>query len=440
MEKILATARKMHLVAYLKTGPTASYASAWRHPAAPLNDLWEPARYEHLARTLEAARFDAGFFADGMGVPDIYRNSFADYLGRGGQLSLLDPMIVVPMMARVTTRLGLGTTLSTTFNNPYHLSRALGTLDIISKGRAAWNVVTSANDYEARNCCMESMPPKETRYDRADEVMEACFALWDCWDADAMVLDRDSGVFADTSKVRYANYQGRYVSTRGPMSIPRSPQGRPVILQAGSSPRGRAFAARWAEMIFCSHATKQDAIDFREDMMRRIEAAGRTPADCAVLPSLSVVVGETDAIAQDKSAFLDSLIDPELVLASSSALLGVDLSDIESAEAAADGAGNQGVQGSLDRMRQVAAAQGISFAQAVRKPRGLLAGSPATIADTMEDWFISGACDGFVLPPTVFPSTYEEFGRMVVPELQRRGLFRREYAGRTLRENLQNPG
>jgi alkanesulfonate monooxygenase SsuD/methylene tetrahydromethanopterin reductase-like flavin-dependent oxidoreductase (luciferase family) len=152
------------------------------------------------------------------------------------------------------------------------------------------------------------------------------------------------------------------------------------------------------------------------------------------------VVGETDAIAQDKSAFLDSLIDPELVLASSSALLGVDLSDIESAEAAADGAGNQGVQGSLDRMRQVAAAQGISFAQAVRKPRGLLAGSPATIADTMEDWFISGACDGFVLPPTVFPSTYEEFGRMVVPELQRRGLFRREYAGRTLRENLQNPG
>jgi FMN-dependent oxidoreductase (nitrilotriacetate monooxygenase family) len=436
----VAAARKMHLVAYLKSGPTASYASAWRHPAAPLNDLWEPERYEHLARTLEAARFDAGFFADGMGVSDIYKNSYADYLGRGGQVSLLDPLMLLPLMARVTTRLGLGTTLSTTFNNPYPLARTLGTFDILSKGRAAWNVVTSANDYEARNCGMEAMPPKEIRYDRADEMMEACFALWDCWDADAMVLDRESGVFADTSKVRYANYHGRHVSTRGPMSIPHSPQGRPVILQAGSSPRGREFAARWAEMIFCSHATRQDAVAFRDDMRNRIEAAGRAPSDCAVLPSLSVVVGETDAIAREKAEFLDSLIDPELVLASSSALLGVDLSEVESEEVAAARAGSQGVQGSRDRMVQVARAQGISFAQAVRKPRGLLAGAPATIADYMEDWFKSGACDGFVLPPTVFPSTYEEFGRMVVPELQRRGIFRTEYAGRTLRENLQNPG
>ncbi len=436
----MAPARKMHLVAYLKTGPTASYASAWRHPAAPLDDLGEPERYEHLARMLEAARFDAGFFADGMGVPDIYKDSFADYLGRGGQVSLLDPLMVLPMMARVTTRLGLGTTLSTTFNNPYPLARTLGTLGILSKGRVAWNVVTSANDYEARNCGMEAIPPKDGRYDRADEVMEACFALWDCWDPDAMVLNRASGVFADTSRIRRANYQGRYVSTRGPMSIPRSPQGRPVILQAGSSPRGRAFAARWAEMIFCSPATKQDGIAFREDMMRRIEAAGRAPTDCAILPSLSVVIGETDAIAREKAAFLDSLIDPELVLASSSALLGVDLSNIDTEDAAATGAGNQGVQGSRDRMAQVAKAQGISFAQAVRKPRGLLAGAPATIADTMEDWFTSGACDGFVIPPTVFPSTYEEFGRMIVPELQRRGLFRKEYAGRTLRENLLNPG
>jgi FMN-dependent oxidoreductase (nitrilotriacetate monooxygenase family) len=430
----VASARKMHLVAYLKSGPTASYASAWRHPAAPLDDLWEPERYEHLARTLEAARFDAGFFADGMGVPDIYKNSFADYLGRGGQLSLLDPLMLLPLMARVTTRLGLGTSLSTTFNQPYPLSRTLGTLDV------AWNVVTSANDYEARNCGMDAIPPKEERYDRADEVMEACFALWDCWDPDAMVLDREKGVFADTSKVRRANFRGRHVSTRGPMSIPRSPQGRPVILQAGSSPRGREFAARWAEMIFCSHATKQDAISFREDIMHRLALAGRLPTDCAVLPSLSVVVGETDAIAQEKSAFLDSLIDPELVLASSSALLGTDLSTIESADAAAQRAGRQGVQGSLDRMSQVAKAQGISFAQAVRKPRGLLAGSPATIADHMEDWFTGGACDGFVLPPTVFPSTFEEFGRMVVPELQRRGLFRTEYAGRSLRENLRDPG
>ncbi|HWK47652.1 MAG TPA: NtaA/DmoA family FMN-dependent monooxygenase [Stellaceae bacterium] len=436
----MAAPRKMHLVAYLKTGPTASYASAWRYPGAPLHDIWEPERYEHLARVLEEARFDAGFFADSLGVTDIYKNSFADYLGRGGQMSLLDPMTVLPLMARVTTRLGLGSTLSTTFNGPYQLARSLGSLDLLSKGRAAWNVVTSATDYEARNCGMEGLPPKEDRYDRADEVLEACFALWDCWDKDALVLDRESGVFVDTSKVRYANYAGRYVSTRGPMSIPRSPQDRPVILQAGSSPRGRAFAARWAEMVFCSHATKADAVSYRDDILQRVQACGRAPEECAVLPSLSVVIGETESIAREKAAFLDSLIDPELVLASSSGLLGVDLSALASAEAAEDAAGNQGIQGSRDRMSQVAKAQGISFAQAVRKPRGLLAGTPAMIADYMEDWFKGGACDGFVLPPTVFPGTYEEFGRMVVPELQRRGLFRTEYAGRTLRENLRNPG
>ena len=436
----MAVSRKMHLVAYLKTGPTATYASAWRHPAAPLHDVWDPERYEHLARTLEAARFDAGFFADGLGLPDIYKNSLADYIGRGGQTSLIDPMTVLPLMARVTTRLGLGSTLSTTFNGPYQLARSLGSLDLISKGRAAWNVVTSANDFEARNCGMAGVPPKELRYDRADDVLTACCALWDCWDDDALVLDRASGVFADTSKIRYADHVGPYVSTRGPMSIPRSPQGRPVILQAGSSPRGRAFAARWAEMIFCSLATKADAIAFRTDMLARIEAHGRSPADVAVLPSLSIVLGETESIAREKAAFLDLLIDPELVLASSSTLLGVDLSAVQTAEEAEAAAGHAGVQGSRDRMSQVAKAQGISFAAAVRKPRGLLAGTPSSIADVMEDWFRSGACDGFVIPPTVFPGAYEEFARMLTPELQRRGLLRTEYAGRTLRENLLNPG
>ncbi|MBR0654565.1 NtaA/DmoA family FMN-dependent monooxygenase [Plastoroseomonas arctica] len=432
--------RKMHLVAYLKTSPTASYAPGWRYPGAPLDDLWTPQRYEHIARVLEQARFDAAFFADEFGVPDVYKGSYADYLGRGGQLSLLDPMLLLPLMARVTTHIGLGSTLSTTFYGPYQLARSIGTLDLLSGGRAAWNVVTSASDYEARNAGMEGLPPKELRYDRADEVLEACCALWDGWDADALVLDREGGVFADASKVRYADYVGKHVSVRGPLSIPRTPQGRPVILQAGSSPRGREFAARWAEMIFCSHATKEDALAYVTDMRARIAAGGRVAEDVRILPSLLVVVGETDSIAREKAAFLDARTDPELVLASSSSLLGVDLSMIETAEGAERAAGNHGIAGSRDRMAQLARAQGISFAAAVRKPRGLLAGSPTTIADHMEDWFTSGACDGFVLPPTVFPATYEEFGRMVVPELQRRGLFRREYAGSTLRENVVNPG
>lgn len=436
----MAQPRKMHLVAYLKTGPTASYASGWRHPAAALDDIWSPERYESLAQLLEQARFDACFFADSFGLQDVYRNSYADYLGRGGQMSLLDPMIVLPVMARATSRLGLAPTLSTTFNGPYQLARWLGSLDLFSGGRAAWNVVTSATEYEARNSGLAVLPPKEARYDRADEVMEACFALWEGWDADALVLDRESGVFADPSKVRYANYEGRHVSVRGPLTIPRSPQGRPVILQAGSSPRGRDFAARWAELVFSSPATKADSLAHGEDMRARLEAQGRRPEECRILPSLSVVVGETESIAREKAAYLESLVDPELVLATNSVLLGVDLSTIESAEAAKQAAGNQGIAGSRDRVDQDARAQGISFAKSARKPRSLLAGTPKMIADYMEDWFTSGACDGFILPPTVFPGSFEEFGRMVVPELQRRGLFRTEYAGHTLRENLQDPG
>ncbi len=205
----------MHLVAYLKTGPTANLPGGWRHPAATLDDMLEPSRYETIAQLLEAARFDACFYADTFGLPDIHSGGYATYLGRGGQISFLDPMVVLPLMARATRHLGLGATLSTTLYPPYHLARALASLDALSKGRVAWNVVTSATDLEARNYGLEAIPAKSERYDRADEVLEACCALWDGWDEDVFVLDRARGVFADASRVRYANYEGRYVRTRG---------------------------------------------------------------------------------------------------------------------------------------------------------------------------------------------------------------------------------
>jgi FMN-dependent oxidoreductase (nitrilotriacetate monooxygenase family) len=349
-------------------------------------------------------------------------------------------MTLLPLMARVTEHLGLGISLSTTFTPAYLLARWLGSMDLLSRGRVAWNVVTTGRDFEARNCGLPGLPPKEQRYDMADEVLEACDALWHGWDEDALVLDRESGVFADPSKIRRAKYEGRYVKTEGPLSIPRSPQGRPVIMQAGSSPRGRAFAARWAEALFCTPATKADSLTFRTDMRRRVAEAGRPPDDCAVLPSVTVVVGETASIAREKAAFLESLVDPELVLAASSWSVVGDLSKIDTPEALDSGSGNQGVAGHRDRMLQVAKQHNISFAEAVRRPRALLAGTPAMIADELEDWFRDGACDGFILPPTLFPGTFEEFGRMVVPELQRRGLFRTAYRGRTLRENLRDTG
>lgn len=232
----MPTQRRMNLVAYLKTGPTANHPGGWRHPEADLHDIFEPTRYEHLARVLESARFDAGFFADTFGLPDLHRGGYETYLGLGGQITCLDPLAVLPLMARVTSRLGLGATLSTTFNTPYYLARTLASLDLLTKGRICWNVVTSATDMEARNFGQDGIPPKDERYGRGDEVLEACCALWECWQDDALVLDRSAGRFADPAKVRRADYMGKYVRTRGPLSMPRSPQVRPVFLQAGASP------------------------------------------------------------------------------------------------------------------------------------------------------------------------------------------------------------
>ena len=343
--------RKMHLLAYVKTGPTAQLAGAWRHPEADLDDIFKPERYEHMARVLEAARFDGCFFADTLGLPDIYKGSFDTYLRYGGQLSYLDPMVVLPVMARATRYLGLGATLSTTFHHPYHLARILASLDHLSHGRACWNVVTSTTDFEARNFGLADLPAKELRYDRADEVVEACCALWDCWQEDALVMDKESGLFIDPEKVRYADYEGRHVRTRGPLTIPRSPQGRPVLMQAGSSPRGRDFAARWAEAIFCSSGSKKDAIEFYTDIKGRMARFGRTPDDCVICTSTTVVLGETEAIAREKAEYLLSLVPLEMVLATNSAMLGVDLSQTRDEVELGRNKGHQG-HGGLEDLRR----------------------------------------------------------------------------------------
>ncbi|WP_159998371.1 NtaA/DmoA family FMN-dependent monooxygenase [Roseomonas sp. 18066] len=427
--------RRMRLVAYLKTGPTANHAGGWRHPAASLDDIFDPARYEQTARLLEQACFDAAFFADTVGVPDIYKGSYATYLKLGGQISYLDPMAVLPMMMRVTRHLGLGATLSTSFHHPHHLARILGSMDILSGGRMAWNVVTSATDFEARNFGGDGIPPKEQRYDRGDEVLEACCALWDGWDADAFVMDRAAGIFIDPSKVRYANYDGRHVSSRGPLSVPRSPQGRPVLMQAGSSPRGREFATRWAELIFSTPAGREDAQAYYADIRARLAAAGREAEGCAILPATAVVLGETQSIAEDRAAYLESLINPELVVAANSNTIGLDLSQDRPQPVPGS---HQGIQGSRERVAARAQQEGISFAEAAKKPRRLLVGTAESVADQMEDWFSSGACDGFVLWPTHSPGMFEDFCRMVVPVLQKRGLVQKNYAEGTLREKLNN--
>jgi len=432
----------MHLIAYLKTGPTALHVGSWRHPEATLDDIFEPSRYEDIARLLEAARFDGCFYADLLGLYDTHGGSFATYVQGAGQISFLDPMTVLPLMARVTRHLGLGVTLSTTLIPAYYLARMLASLDRLSGGRVAWNMLTSSTDLEAQNFGLDNIPPRELRYDHADEVVEACCALWDGWQADAFVLDKAKGIFADPSKVKYQNYSGRWVKTRGPLSIPRSPQDRPILMQAGASERGRQFAARWAELVFTMQYRKSDLLTFTKDIKRRVAERGRDPADCRILAATSVVIGETESIARERAAYIDALPDPEMHLASSSSSLSVDLSKVVLDEKVVDASqGNQGVQGTRDRIDRIKEAEGMTFAQVVKRNTQSppIVGTPAMIADRMQDFFESGACDGFVITPNVFPQMYEQFCRAVVPELQRRGVFRREYAGTTLRENLRNP-
>ena len=428
--------RQMHLMAYLKTGATSTHPGGWRHPAAELDNVFSPSRYQHIAQVLEQSFFDGCFYADSSGIPDIYNDSFEAFLHHGGQLSYLDPLTVLPIMAAATTHLGLGATLSTTFNTPFHLARALASLDLLSGGRACWNVVTSSTDFEARNFGLSDLPEKNARYDRADEVLQACCALWDCWQPDAFVKDKARGVFIDASKVRYAEFKGRYVSTRGPLPMPRSPQGRPVILQAGASPRGRDFAAKWAEAIFSAATGLSSCVEFYGDIKSRMASHGRRPEACAILPWLSVVLGETPAIASERAAYLNSLIHPEHVLAYNSAMLGADLGKSRSEAAFAAAKGEQGHGGLEDNVRRAMKDEGIGFEEASRRPDGLLVGTPGMVADHMQRIFEANGCDGFVLTGNVSPGAFEEFGRMVVPELQERGLLRTAYTGTTLRENL----
>jgi FMN-dependent oxidoreductase (nitrilotriacetate monooxygenase family) len=432
----------MHLVAFLAAGPTAHHHGAWRHPEADLS-VFTPEWHEHIARVLEQGKFDSLFFVDILGLYDLFGGSFASILRCGGQMGLLDPIPLLSIMSRVTSHIGLGATLSSTFFPPYHLARALGTLDLMSGGRVAWNVVASHGHLEAQNFGFDELPARDQRYDYADEVVEAVCRLWESWDADAVVLDKQRGIYVDPDKVHYVNYAGKWIRTRGPLTVPRSPQGRPVIMQAGSSPRGRDFAARWGELVFTLQHSKADMIAFYQDLKQRVVAQGRTPADCLILPSIDVIVGETDSIARERQAYVNDLVQTEAGMAQISGHLGVDLSRFPPDQPLADMVIEAGSRGSLDVILQGTAAQNLTLGEAARQfatselcPQ--IAGSPETIANSLQDMFESGACDGFILTPTLMPGMFEQFCRAVVPVLQARGLFRREYSGTTLRAHLRD--
>jgi FMN-dependent oxidoreductase (nitrilotriacetate monooxygenase family) len=356
----------------------------------------------------------------------------------------LDLSIVLGIAAAVTSRIGLGATYSTTYYSPFHVARTFATLDHLSGGRAAWNVVTSVNDSEAQNYGMTEVLPHDARYDRADEFLEATAGLWDSWDDDALVLDRATPLFADPTKVHPLDHEGEWFKVRGPLTVPRCPQGRPVLLQAGSSGRGREFAARWAELIFTGDPGIDIARSHYKDQKEQIAARGRNPDSVKMLPMAYTVVGESKAHAEEREQlFLHDLVDPMASLTLLSELMNYDFSGLELDAPITDELieSVSGIRGLVQNIKTHIGGDTVTLADLAGHRATLLqgprfVGTGAEIADQMEEWFNGGACDGFVIAATHTPGAYEDVVRLVVPELQRRGVFRDHYTGTTLREHL----
>ena len=434
--------RQMSLVGFMQAGNVSVYSGSWRHPATEHGFL-DAGYYQKLGRTLEEGCLDMMFFDDRLAMPGIYGGSVAEAVRLGARPIKLDLSVVLGLVAGATRHIGLGATYSTTYYTPFHVARTFATLDHLSAGRAAWNVVTSVNDGEARNFGIDAHLGHDARYDRADEFMEATTGLWDTWDDDALVLDRAGGTFADPGKVHELGYAGEHFTVQGPLTVPRSPQGRPVILQAGSSGRGRDFAARWAELIFTGAPNVDIARTQYKDQKDRIADGGRSPDSVRFLPMAYTVVGESRAHAEEREqVFLNDLVDPMASLTLLSEVMNYDFSSHALDDPITDEliASVSGIRGLVQNMRQhigdtvTLADLAGHRATLLQGPR--FVGTGPDVADQMEEWFTSGACDGFVLAATHVPGAYEDVVRMVVPELQRRGVFRDRYTGATLRENL----
>lgn len=432
--------RQMHLVAYLMV-PTSHFSGMWKHPLS-IGNLLDRRAFESLGRTLEDGLFDMVFVTDTLGIPDVFEGSYAWTVRNGGQGAFhFDGPQILAAMAGATSRLGLGATVSTTYLPPYHLARTLGTLDHMSGGRAAWNIVTSWQPYGAANFGHVPLPPREARYDHADEVLDVVTRLWGSWEEGALLADRERGLFADPERIHRLDHDGEHLKVRGPLSLPRSPQGRPVLMQAGASSRGLEFAARWGEVIFVIKRTVDEMREIRAELRARAEAIGRDPDELKVLPAVQPIVGETTAIAEQRRDFLGDLLTPEVTLALLSAQTGIDFSHVDpDAPFQANGSKAPAVP----ILQAAADAEGLTVAEVARRfatseltPQ--LVGTPAEVADELAELFDAGACDGFVVTPAVFPGSYEDFVRGVVPELQRRGLFRTEYPGTVLRDVLGLP-
>ncbi len=435
--------RQITMVAFMQAQNCSNYVGSWRHPSTP-NDFLTAAYFQRMARVLEEGKFHLAFFDDRLAMPDRYKNDHVESVEGGVRVVKLDVITIMTVMGLASTKLGIGGTGSTTYFDPFHIARAWGTLDHMIGGRAAWNVVTSVNDGEALNFGREEHLEHDLRYDRADEFMQVVLGHWDTWEDDALILDKN-GRFADGKKVHRLDHVGTYYKSRGPFTVPRTPQGRPVIIQAGQSGRGIDFAARWGELVFASYRSLDNAKASYRVLKDAIASHGRDPDSVVVAPACYAIVGETRTIAEEKYALAESLAQPIDTLALLSEAINFDFGSKPLDEPFTDAelAKLSGMHGMRDRVIQSSAKRNPTVRDFVEhsgrgrlREQPLFKGNPKDVADQMELWFTERGCDGFVLAATHMPGAYEDFVRLVVPELQRRGLYRNDYRGTTLRENL----
>jgi FMN-dependent oxidoreductase (nitrilotriacetate monooxygenase family) len=416
-----------------------AHAAAWRAGEVPANAYLDAEYYSNIARISERGTLDAIFLADG---PALGGDVAQHPAGR------LEPTVLLTAVALATQRIGVIATASSTYNDPFNLARRFSSLDHISGGRAAWNVVTNAGDAAAQNFGLAGAPLHVDRYARADEFIDITLKLWDSWEDDAIIGDAASGRFADPAKVHTPNFVGEHFSVKGPLNLPRSPQGRPVLVQAGSSEGGKALGSRYADAIFTTQTTLEDGQGFYQEMKHRARQWGRNPAHLKIMPGLSTVIGSTEAEAHARFDRLNDFHGEEGLLYQVAARVGLSVAELDpDAPLPWDKIGpvasfERGSHGFLEAQLNLARRENLSIRQLSRRilvGHRLLVGTPEQVADTLEHWFLAGAADGFNIMPDMFPSGVEIFVDEVVPLLRQRGVFRHEYSGHTLRDHLGLP-
>ncbi|MGV0834981.1 LLM class flavin-dependent oxidoreductase [Mycolicibacterium thermoresistibile] len=431
-----ASTRQLHLNAFLRN--IGQHEAAWRLPETRLSGITDIGHYTELARTAERGKLDAIFFADHPVLKG--KTEFRPF-------DALDPVTLVAALSTATTHIGLVATASTTYTEPYGLARRFATLDHVSRGRTGWNIVTTANGSAAANFGQPVHPDPEQRYRRADEFLQVALQLWDSWEDDAIVGDKDAPRFVDPDKIHRIDHRGEHFDVAGPLEVPRSPQGRPVLFQAGSSEPGKNLAARYAEAIFTAQPTVDEARTFYADVKARIRQHGRNPEQVHVLPGLSAIIGGTEAEARQLQQQLEDLTVVDYGLEQLSRIVGyrVGSDDLDRRLEFTDGdTVTTHMKSRYELVRRLVLTEHLTVRELLLRSSGgrghrVFAGTPEQVADTIEEWFTTGAADGFNLIPPALPSSLTAFVDHVIPELQRRGLFRTDYTGATLRDHLGLP-